>query len=289
VERLGAGQTLRDGQDRQRLGEHLVELADLIWLAFRVVTADRTGKLVPRCRQCLAERAGQRRLGVPLMLDIPQDRFEPAWVQAMERTGFDGFAITTNIDLGVAGPQPSCAAIRGRAACCNLPTTHVSSRFVSTALGVGSAHERAPADGAELGMSGLAVPPGRGWGSAAGVEGHEGRSAVGSVGDGVVAAVGGRVDGDDVGVVGEVGAVGDGESPVVLVEDGQPAAFGGDVEPAGGGVVGEDVGVVADASGVEDLLGVQVDGQQGGVGVAGDEREAVGGVEGQAVVVVAAG
>jgi 3-keto-L-gulonate-6-phosphate decarboxylase len=47
-----------------------------------------------------------RRLGVPLVLDAPQGRFEPAWVQAMERTGVDGFAITTNIDLGVAGPQP---------------------------------------------------------------------------------------------------------------------------------------------------------------------------------------
>jgi 3-keto-L-gulonate-6-phosphate decarboxylase len=47
-----------------------------------------------------------RRLGVPLMLNIPPDHFEPNWVHAMERTGVDGFAITTNIDLGVAGPQP---------------------------------------------------------------------------------------------------------------------------------------------------------------------------------------
>jgi len=47
-----------------------------------------------------------RRLGVPLMLDVPPGRLDPTWVHAMERTGVDGFAITTNIDLGVAGPHP---------------------------------------------------------------------------------------------------------------------------------------------------------------------------------------
>ncbi|MDT4995630.1 MAG: hypothetical protein QOH97_5522, partial [Actinoplanes sp.] len=47
-----------------------------------------------------------RRLGLPLVLDVPTGRLEPTWVQAMERTGIDGFAITTNIDLGVAGPRP---------------------------------------------------------------------------------------------------------------------------------------------------------------------------------------
>jgi 3-keto-L-gulonate-6-phosphate decarboxylase len=47
-----------------------------------------------------------RRLGLPLMLDVPQSRLDPSWVHAMERTGVDGFAITANIDLGVAGPHP---------------------------------------------------------------------------------------------------------------------------------------------------------------------------------------
>jgi len=47
-----------------------------------------------------------RKLGVPLLLDVPQGRLDQAWVQAMERLGVDGFSITTNIDLGVAGPHP---------------------------------------------------------------------------------------------------------------------------------------------------------------------------------------
>jgi 3-keto-L-gulonate-6-phosphate decarboxylase len=46
------------------------------------------------------------RLGLPLMLDVPQGRGDQTWVQAMERAGVDGFAITTNIDLGVAGAHP---------------------------------------------------------------------------------------------------------------------------------------------------------------------------------------
>jgi 3-keto-L-gulonate-6-phosphate decarboxylase/transcriptional regulator with XRE-family HTH domain len=46
------------------------------------------------------------RLGVPLLLDVPHGRLDRAWVQAMERIGVDGFSITTNIDLGVAGPHP---------------------------------------------------------------------------------------------------------------------------------------------------------------------------------------
>lgn len=46
------------------------------------------------------------RLGVPLVLDIPERHLDRSWVQAMERTGVDGFAVTTNIDLGAAGPHP---------------------------------------------------------------------------------------------------------------------------------------------------------------------------------------
>src|SRR5262249_57075049 len=79
--------------------------------------------------------------------------------------------------------------------------------------------------------------------SPAGLEGQQRRFDVVAVWDRVVAAIRGGVHGDDVGAVGEVGAAGDGEVPVVFVEDGQPAAFGGDVEPAGARVVGEDGGV----------------------------------------------
>lgn len=46
------------------------------------------------------------RLGVPIMIDVPEGRLIQGWVQDMERAGVDGFAITTNIDLGVAGFHP---------------------------------------------------------------------------------------------------------------------------------------------------------------------------------------
>src|SRR5262249_9613892 len=118
---------------------------------------------------------------------------------------------------------------------------------------------------------------------------QQGRLAAVALWDRVVAAMSGGINCDDVGSVSKVGAAGDGEFAVVFVEDGEPAAFGSDVEPAGGRVIGEDVGVVADALGVDGLPRVQVDRQQGGVGVAGDERKPVRGVEGEAVVVVAAG
>ncbi|MEW2386069.1 orotidine 5'-phosphate decarboxylase / HUMPS family protein [Micromonospora sp. NPDC047707] len=47
-----------------------------------------------------------KRLGVPVMIDVPEGRLVQGWVQDMERAGVDGFAITTNIDLGVAGFHP---------------------------------------------------------------------------------------------------------------------------------------------------------------------------------------
>jgi 3-keto-L-gulonate-6-phosphate decarboxylase len=56
-----------------------------------------------------------RRLGVPVVLDIPSFHASPQWVRDMERVGVDGFSITTNIDLGVAGPHPLAKAgmVRG--------------------------------------------------------------------------------------------------------------------------------------------------------------------------------
>ncbi|WP_242624659.1 orotidine 5'-phosphate decarboxylase / HUMPS family protein [Krasilnikovia cinnamomea] len=47
-----------------------------------------------------------RRLAVPLVLDVPQGRLDLQWVQTMEGVGIDGFAITTNIDLGIANLHP---------------------------------------------------------------------------------------------------------------------------------------------------------------------------------------
>src|SRR5205085_7825046 len=57
-------------------------------------------------------------------------------------------------------------------------------------------------------------------GSRVRVEGQQGRSAIVAVRDRVVAAVVGGVQGDDVGAVGEGGAAGHGEPPVVVVGDG---------------------------------------------------------------------
>ncbi|MDG4765776.1 HEAT repeat domain-containing protein [Solwaraspora sp. WMMD406] len=53
-----------------------------------------------------AAAEASRRLGVPIVIDVPEGRLVQGWVQDMERAGVDGFAITTNIDLGVAGSHP---------------------------------------------------------------------------------------------------------------------------------------------------------------------------------------
>jgi 3-keto-L-gulonate-6-phosphate decarboxylase/transcriptional regulator with XRE-family HTH domain len=56
-----------------------------------------------------------RRLDVAIMLDVPAACTSQAWVRAMEKTGIDGFAITTNIDLGVGirPPLSKARAVRG--------------------------------------------------------------------------------------------------------------------------------------------------------------------------------
>lgn len=61
-----------------------------------------------------AVEAGKR-LGVPISLDVPQERISESWIRDMERCGVDGFAVTTNIDVGVASRHPLGAArlIRG--------------------------------------------------------------------------------------------------------------------------------------------------------------------------------
>src|SRR5664279_6587336 len=79
-------------------------------------------------------------------------------------------------------------------------------------------------------------------------------------GDRVVAAVGGLVDGDDVGAVGQVVPSEDGEMTVLFGEHGDGAAFGGHVEPGVAWVVGDDIGGVADLLRVAGLVGVQVQG-----------------------------
>ncbi len=51
-----------------------------------------------------------RRLGVPIVLDVPEPHLSQQWIREMEHVGVDGFAITTNIDLGVAGRHPLASA-----------------------------------------------------------------------------------------------------------------------------------------------------------------------------------
>lgn len=51
-----------------------------------------------------------RRLGVPIVLDVPAVQISQQWIREMERVGVDGFVITTNIDLGVRGRQPLAKA-----------------------------------------------------------------------------------------------------------------------------------------------------------------------------------
>ncbi|MXM68677.1 hypothetical protein GR925_36010 [Streptomyces sp. HUCO-GS316] len=72
-----------------------------------------------------------------------------------------------------------------------------------------------------------------------------------------------------------MGAVGDGEVPAAAVADGDSAGFGGGIQAVGGGVVGQDVGVIADAVGAGDAPGGQVEGEEAGVAVAGNESEPV--------------
>jgi len=64
--------------------------------------------------------AAARRLGVALTLDVPPQHVDPAWLRDMERTGIDGFVVTTNIDLGVGGNHPLATAKTIRT-CSQLP------------------------------------------------------------------------------------------------------------------------------------------------------------------------
>jgi len=111
--------------------------------------------------------------------------------------------------------------------------------------------------------------------------------AVHAGGQRVVGVVGELVDGDHVRAVGEMIRSGDAELAVVQVEQGDPAAFGGDLEPVRARVVGQHVGLGPDRAAADRLSGGEVDGEQGGVGVAGHEAQPVGWVEGQPMGVIA--
>ncbi|MGF6889388.1 3-keto-L-gulonate-6-phosphate decarboxylase/DNA-binding transcriptional regulator YiaG [Nocardia sp. GAS34] len=61
-----------------------------------------------------------RRLGVTLVLDTPAAQLNPTWLRDMERTGIDGFVVTTNIDIGTGSNNPLASA-RTIRSCSQLP------------------------------------------------------------------------------------------------------------------------------------------------------------------------
>jgi 3-keto-L-gulonate-6-phosphate decarboxylase len=51
-----------------------------------------------------------RRLGTPILLDVPTLHASQQWVREMERAGVDGFTVTSNIDIGVGVGHPLARA-----------------------------------------------------------------------------------------------------------------------------------------------------------------------------------
>jgi 3-keto-L-gulonate-6-phosphate decarboxylase len=51
-----------------------------------------------------------RRLGTPILLDVPMLQASQSWALGMERLGIDGFAVTSNIDIGIGGGHPLARA-----------------------------------------------------------------------------------------------------------------------------------------------------------------------------------
>lgn len=76
-----------------------------------------------------AVQAG-RRLGVPILLDCPQQLLSRRWIKSMERAGVDGFTVTTNIDIGI-GTRNALAGARTIRMWTKLPVA-VSGGFSAT-------------------------------------------------------------------------------------------------------------------------------------------------------------
>ena len=73
-----------------------------------------------------------RRLGTPILLDIPTLHASQQWVREMERAGVDGFTVTSNIDVGVGVGHPLARA-RAVRSWSRLPVA-VSGGFSATDL-----------------------------------------------------------------------------------------------------------------------------------------------------------
>ncbi|WP_218125815.1 orotidine 5'-phosphate decarboxylase / HUMPS family protein [Sinosporangium album] len=75
-----------------------------------------------------------RRLGTPILLDVPPLHASQQWVRDMERAGVDGFTITSNIDIGIGVSHPLARA-RAVRSWSRLPVA-VSGGFSTTDLPV---------------------------------------------------------------------------------------------------------------------------------------------------------
>lgn len=75
-----------------------------------------------------------RRLGTPILLDVPTLHASQQWVREMEHAGIDGFTVTSNIDMGVGVGHP-LARTRAARSWSRLPVG-VSGGFSATDLPV---------------------------------------------------------------------------------------------------------------------------------------------------------
>ncbi len=94
----------------------VAEMMSADWGRDQVVLAAETGADVvfligpATAASVAAATDAGRRLGVPILLDVPARHASEHWIRDMEHAGVDGFAITTNIDIGVGGRHPLAQA-----------------------------------------------------------------------------------------------------------------------------------------------------------------------------------
>ena len=79
------------------------------------------------------------------------------------------------------------------------------------------------------------------------------------------------------------------QMPMCVIENADPAAFGGDIDTVSARVVGQHVGRFADSVVIDHVSVGQINCDHGGVGFTADEHHVVGDVESLTVRVVAAG
>ena len=139
IKHVGIGAVRRMKQELPD-AQIVAEMMSADWGRDQVELAARSGADVvlligPAAAASVAAAVGAgRRLGVPILLDVPASHATQHWVRDMERAGVDGFTITTNIDLGVGTAHPLAAA-RALRTWTQLPVA-VSGGFSTTDRGV---------------------------------------------------------------------------------------------------------------------------------------------------------